>query len=1272
MKHIHRIHTLLAGGAGTARRLAGLVFAVAILWAQHGAADCVLDVAPLDDAAFSGDTLFPNWVAAPAAAFTVFECDDTACAGCSNNPVTGVTILNYGTATASDLTGVSFRLLCNATDSGILAMTYAGVWTVGGSPYPAWTWAGSIAWAGDPCQAPGAGSKGCGCFVSLYVYADIAPCPADGAVVELGPGYDPLRDINLPGGISDSCGCVAPWSRVVAAVPKTIRYMVKTADRTAAAPGDPVEYTIYYGRPGTGTLNWIRVTDSLPAYMHVSSYGTPAPDPGWDPDPGPPIRLRWTSGSLATTGGATQSVSFTATVDWGNGEAFEPGSGDVGAPEGAMLANAAHLAWDPAGCAPGRSSNQPRTVIQRFLFWKIGSNDILFAGRLGLPDDEIVYEIFIKNMSPTETWWDVNVWDTVPAGLDPWGPGMGFEDPCAGWTMTPTGCAAASPGRAGAASTMLTWNLDMPPGMTLTVRWKARIRPTMTAGSTVINRISLLELGRAGIVNGTGHSGKPAVFTHVAPVLLRTTYFSYVGYAAECDDGSGPGFFISFFPLNMAADFELRKLEYVGSAGVALAGGKSASINALVGSCVGGFADGGFSRAGCKVERVPARYQPGIYDPHAGGTKPAYDWTFLYKVTSNCPLLWIMESEIVNERQDAFTFLPSTSLNYRGFMHYTTMRPDEGALATAGHGDRLLILNTAMNDANVVDPALATVVHLFRWNPGTLGWDYVQTGTVDPESFWIPLDGTTATAASDLFDWRIVSSVAQLHVYQGDMTFGMPSGIFGSYNDHGGYVPNRENGNLVSSTTPASFYGIARATTGYDIPVNIIVGNTGAANATYRLWKYVPVSAVSAGADWPASLAGFSGDWELVTTDNVTAGLAVPGNPHVYGQNYDTATLLGTTTAVGWKVELVSGGPIQVRIGSGLDSAWAGGSIIHAANGNQSGGEFWHGQAWSDWGCSTALGFFHVFVPKTGVGVRAVSNDGYSAAYTTDGVDQCILFGKLSDLAPGARRNYRITQSGGPATELIAQYQQWKYTEKFFTAPFVKTGVHYDIIAPGVVFTGQSFWITVVVIDSGGGTKADYCGTTTFTSTDPASKIENSAMDGYNYTWDSSWGCGSAPYDDGVRIFLNMSMSDLGSQALIAVDTADGSITGIASILVVGADIKLEKRPPFSIAATGDTVQFRICWSNYSSASGFTFVVNDAVPMGLTFLPEGSAAALDCGNTDGVPVTVAYATTASPAVPAAASFTAGNPVAGTRWLRWTVPVAGVQTTGCACFRVTVQ
>jgi uncharacterized repeat protein (TIGR01451 family) len=242
--------------------------------------------------------------------------------------------------------------------------------------------------------------------------------------------------------------------------------------------------------------------------------------------------------------------------------------------------------------------------------------------------------------------------------------------------------------------------------------------------------------------------------------------------------------------------------------------------------------------------------------------------------------------------------------------------------------------------------------------------------------------------------------------------------------------------------------------------------------------------------------------------------------------------------------------------------------------------------------------------------------------------------------------------------------------EKLYTAPFLNLGVHYVVIAPPVVFTGQSFWLTIVVVNSGGSTETDYCGVTSFTSTDPTATIGGTGMDSVNFTWSSSIGCSAAPNEDGVKVFVNVVMNRLGLQTIVAADTIDGSITGLATLMVVGADVRLTKRPALAVQASGDTVNFQVCWSNYSSASAFTFVITDAVPMGTTFVPEAGTAAFHCGNTDGVNPVVAYSTATTVTPPPA--FTDGNPILGTRWLRFTVPVSGVQTTGCVCYRVTVN
>jgi uncharacterized repeat protein (TIGR01451 family) len=376
-----------------------------------------------------------------------------------------------------------------------------------------------------------------------------------------------------------------------------------------------------------------------------------------------------------------------------------------------------------------------------------------------------------------------------------------------------------------------------------------------------------------------------------------------------------------------------------------------------------------------------------------------------------------------------------------------------------------------------------------------------------------------------------------------------------------------------------------------------------------------------------------------------------------------------------------------MNAGSHILYAAFGASMVHAADGGQVGKEFW---IQSPFNYTATLGkncndkFYmyggEFFCPRTGMAVRAVSNDGYSASYTTNGPDQCITFRGLTTILAGRKRNLRVNVLGsGAQGNMIGMFNGCLCNQKFFTAPFLAQGVHYLIIAPPVVFTGQAFWITVIVQDTAGDSKTDYCGTTSFTSTDPVAKLEGTGMDLFSYTWDSNdsgasckaAGCPGG-CDNGVKLFFNVSLSRLGLQSIVAQDTMDGSITGLTAVNVVGADVKLTKEPRLMVAASGDAVRFRVCWSNYSTASAFTFVITDAVPVGTDFVPEGALSAFDCGNTDGTAPMVSYSTSTSVTMPPAASFTTANPVTGTRWLRWTLPMAGVQTSGCVCFRALIK
>jgi len=1236
-------------GSGTAgQRIVNFVAVALCLWmmeAPLARADGLVD--------FSADstddtlvTVFPNWRLAKAADFAIEVCDDLSCAPDTNCPISGLTIWNYGTAsggTGADITAVYFNLVCGNTNAWA-TMTYAGIWMDSSAiSRPSWTWDGSIPWAADPNAAKG----GCAGYADLHIYADIGSCPTDGATVKLGIGFDEYLDPFSPGGLWDECGYDVPYDGDVmrTGVEKTIRYVLKTADRELVAPGDTVTYTIYYGRPGAALTN-IVITDSLPPDTHyVASSAAPAADVFWDPDPGPPSRLRWTLAGGAVAGGPTGSVSFSLTPDWGNGESFEPGSGDQGAVEGARVANSATVEFRGSGCTvPTMTSNVTDLPVRRYMMWMISDQDILFAPRVGYPDDEVTYSVFVANPA-SKTWWNVTVWDTVPPQLDVWAPGYGFDDPCAGWTMTPTGCAAAAPGRkTGAGATLLTWKLDMPPGFTLEMRWKARVNPSgALPGATATNRVNMLALGAPGTVGGSGHARAPRRFVHQALVALRTTYFSYVG---ESSGQAGGGLVINFWPLNKATAFELRKL-YTEAAGFAVVGGKSASIVDFAGACAGGFVDGGYG--GCGAERAPAQYSWLLSAPNNPNAA-------MYKLTANAPLLWMLMPGL-GWYGDAGTYIPSSTLSFAGTVLYSYRRT-QNTNGAAGVGESWVVINTGITpDTGAFDPDQATTVHIFSWNAVSLAWDYLKSADIAGNSLWMPFQGCPQGTENH---YKIISSDCNLIILQGYNVF---SDVGDKYaNEFIAISPTSQTGKLVS--TPglgATFYPITHyQQTNTDIGVGTV--GTGATKATYAVYRYIATDPSKAAYPIPTTLAGTSGRWALVGNRTADTGLAGIDNAHWFGNGYDPLTNDPQPVAYAYKIDLLSGGPISTYCGGTPYQGWAGGIMMHSVDAKTSGQEFWLHE------CAGGTYSVMDFCPSKGMAVNATSGTGATSTYTTDGPDQCVMF--LAITGPN-NWSFKLLAAGAQG-ECMAMYQNWAYGEKFFVAPFVNSGVHYDIIVPPTVYAGQSFWITVVVVLGAGTTKTDYCGTTSFTSTDPAAKIEGTPMDGYNYTWSSSFVPCGAGATNGVRLFFNVTLTRLGIQTLVASDIFDGSVNGVAAIQVVGADIKLFKEPRLAVAASADTVRFKVCWSNYSSGSGFAMVMTDAVPAGTTFVPEASVSGLDCGNTDGVVLAVAYSTLTSPTMPVAASFVVGNPVSLTRWLRWTVPVAGAQTTGCACFRVTIN
>ena len=1242
--------------------------------APASASICAIDSWPNGNADIP-TVVYPNWVMLYAGSFDVWLCD-----GCGAGPevLKALTVVNFGTADSGDIKAVYCKAYCGATTTGLQTMTYAGTFIEDSGSYPAWTWKGAspnLYGCADLCGAPT-----CGGYYTIDVYVDITPCPTNMATLSMGFSLNSANNPANPGSIIDNFPdwapftCSVPWYDMSGPM-ATIAYVNKQGVATAV-PGDTVEYTIYYGKPGTNVLTKIDITDSMPPYTHyVPGSAVPAADLGWDPAIGIPNKLRWTLPGGAPGTGPTGKVVFSLSVDWGNGESFEPGSGDVGAPEGVRLKNVAMAAFYgvSAGCPTGGVSPPVSTVVKRFMFWCLGDNDILFSQTYGQPPDEMIYSIFLKNISPTKTWWDVHIWDTVPTDLNAWGIDCGFNDPCVGWTMSPSGCTPAGAGsmQTGGGRTLLTWKLDMPPQLTLTLQWKAKVSPQAQKG-TVINIVTVLEYGRSNVVDGTGSSVATKRFTHLAPIILPTMYTSYVGYGMaeiQC-----PGFFLFFEPLNKKTQFELRQLYYTGAATWAGLGGVSASIGNYIGDCITGFPAGGI--AGCKAERVPALYDPtnsnpgmltdGLIQCPAGVAELPKHW--IHKMTSNSPTLWQCLTWDTISNQDNQTYAPATTLSYTGLMHYVWKRSVTGWML--GWGDGLAMVNTGIDPYGVYTPTMETTVYIFKFNYATLAWEIDETYDLGPESAAYAWN----TAPADVGPYRTVSSEGQLIINQGiEVNQSQDGG--GRADNNCAYWPTRETGNCVSIPgDAANFYGFHNC---QGLTQKVVIGNLGAADGVYRIWRYQPDSLVPPYAGFPPWMVGTSGTWVLKGTHTVPFGIATANNP----RTYDTDGTQFFTSNAGMllsKVELISGGPIQCLGGFRVYSIWAGGAVMHAADGKQTGLQYWlhyfpAGDATGNPNRNTYA--IDVFCSKQGMVINLTSGLGLTTTYTTTGPDQCVAFlsGKEDNAAmqwpANPIANYKISVLPGPNQgNVVCQFIAQTGSEKGYTAPFLQEGIHYEIIAPPIVFIGQNFWITIIVKDTSGFTKADYTGISSFTSTDPAAKILGTPMDTTNYAWT---GCGT---DCGVKIFVNVQFTKIGMQTLVAMDTLDGSINGLTAIMVVAADIKLEKRRRLSVAASGDTVQFQICWSNYSNATGYSFTITDAVPNGTTYVPE-MASALLCGTSaPAVNFSVAASTSTTTAPPTNfATVNAGSsPASTTRWLRWTIRDVYVNTSGCACFKVVVN
>ncbi len=1314
----------IGGNRPAALFFLGAVFAAFLLEVRESRADYLADAWPNPVPPFDGDTLFPNWQRAPTASFQLWEycdctfdadkCPNTGDGWCEESRIVSLTVMNFGTAgggPSGDIRNVYFRIVCGTNvvpNATTFTMTYAGVWPAGAEFFPTWTWSGAIAINGDPCGAggePGCGDPLSGGYMDLFLYTDISGCPTENATVALGPAFNDLGSTMWEdwGGIRAECTAPETSDQSVPQIPKLadaaekfLRYAMKRVDKNQAAPGDTVTYTIYYATPGVVTLSSLELFDTIPSYMTVLQNSTTwfeNINPPAAYKPGPPASLLWSiPGPINPAGGATREVMFRATVDWQN-EPVESNSGSEAAPEGAFLFNQARVVWDPqgAGCPSGGNSNRVSTVVKRYLFWVLGDQDVMFAPKAGQDADQITYSLYVKNLSDSRTWWNVRIWDTVPELIDVWAYNMGFNDPFAGWTMTPTGAAAGNPGViVSGTNTLLTWTTDVPPGFTLELKFKGQLKSDAEPGDRILNKALIMALGDWPKIDGTGPAKRPRVFRHEATVVLRTTFVSYVGYAGSddawtnYDDGCAtPLYFISFYPLNKATNLSVfRKLCCSGGTApcdpactsFAEFGGVSPRIDQYAGRCEGTDFPGDWE-GGCAAERAPARYMPSPYSAGYTMGNPPLPFNFLHKLVATAPLVWEVATCLTHTGMDADTFTGASSMNFIGYITYTWLRRDIT--------DHKYPLEDGMHIVNTDDDN-PTTIFVFEWSGNA--WRFRESTDIYNGSMWgfgplLPLNPPWGA------HFRVVSSDTRILVHK--VYGGLMHG--GGYNDMGTLGVCRDTGNLVNATAPSTFYIFGGHLPGAaDV---CLVGNLakdGDPRAEYDVFRYRPFDPLAVNIspeNLNVDLVGNAGSWHYMGSAAVDSefkpGSTNPGtpstwNPHVYGDEYDTSTFL--TRYRLYKIVLKQGGPIQVYCGRNIIDRYSGAAMIHPSvpAGEQAGTEYWlHTNESAHQVAGIAVEVLDVFCPEINQEIRCESSDEYDSTYTTDSVDQCVAFKAITMPVNAGRVNWRVTSVAGG--EVIMQYVCINITEKFYTAPFLKRGTFYDVFMPPVVYAGQPFCLTVVVVSNSGATKLDYCGISHFSSTDPNAQMAWGDMESADYSWTTSWDptCISGD-DDGLHVFCNVIFRQLGPQSLLVSDTQDGSITGMAVVQVVGVSVKFRKEPAGTTAASGDVLNFRICWSNFGSGSALDFVVTDRVPSGFEYIP-GEAKDHFCGATYGFGTapfqsSVAYSVSGN----SHGDFTTLNPLGGlspsnVTWLRWTIPQAvGTNTTGCVCFKAKVN
>jgi hypothetical protein len=150
---------------------------------------------------------------------------------------------------------------------------------------------------------------------------------------------------------------------------------------------------------------------------------------------------------------------------------------------------------------------------------------------------------------------------------------------------------------------------------------------------------------------------------------------------------------------------------------------------------------------------------------------------------------------------------------------------------------------------------------------------------------------------------------------------------------------------------------------------------------------------------------------------------------------------------------------------------------------------------------------------------------------------------------------------------------------------------HYAVIAPATATVGTPFSITVDALDADGNVATGYTGTAHFT----ASAGSNTLPLDYTFT----------AGDNGIHTFTGVVLGVPGTETITANDTADSTITGVASIRVASAAVTHYAviAPVNATAGTPFTITVEALDQNGSVVTGYGGTVHFTASAGSSTLP---------------------------------------------------------------------